>query len=77
MRRGVFTIGLLLGAGFVAGAAAVYAAGIVLAWTAAVLWLNPWLCIVLALGLLAAVLLSRGKTHAPKAAIGNSGNDDQ
>jgi hypothetical protein len=66
MRRGVFTVGLILGAGVVVGGAAVYAAGIALAWAAAILWLNPWLCIVLAVGLLFAVLLSRGKTHVSK-----------
>lgn len=75
MKRGVFILGTYLGAGVVVGGLAVYVAGITLWWLAALLWLNPWLCIVLAAGLI--VLLSRGKTNAPKAAIGNGGADDQ
>lgn len=76
MKRGVFTVGLLIGAGAVAGGAAAYGAGIALVWLSAVVWinlLNPWLYVVIGLGF-AMCLLSRGKNES---AVGRRGAPDQ
>lgn len=68
MKRGLFTVGMLLGAGALTGAAVVYSAATVFAWLAAVVWINldnPALYVLLA-AVVALVLFSTKQKAAPK-----------